>query len=422
MGIYGWLSKARVEPPHGRDGNNVSRASSQSLTETLFRHSRVTYLRWKFMISRLPSSRLRPRLYHGPSLATWRKIAFLKRGKQNIGPVTIRFTLGRWDLRHLTLTSVCLYLWNFITLAFGCCEPRVPDLTGLSLRVCGPLLVSMVRINALPSFFAILFLFSLLVKASTHLERSELSSPPLEKRLTVGSGEPYWYANIRHQGQAPYGSDAQYTIFRNVMDYGAKGDGVSNDTDALNRAINDGTRCGLGCESQSTKPAIIYFPPGTYMISRPLIMFYYTQIVGDANNLPTIKPLPDFYGIALLDSDPYLAYGFSWWQNQNNFWRQVRNLIIDISALPAGNQFSCIHWQVAQGTSLQNIVFVMASGVSNNQHIVSHPGSESKSLTDWNAKRVSSWTTVLADSWKTLYSTAVVLLSTLAISSGLLVT
>jgi hypothetical protein len=45
-------------------------------------------------------------------------------------------------------------------------------------------------------------------------------------------------------------------------------------------------------------------------------MLYYTQFIGDANNLPVILGLPNFYGIALLDSDPYLAYGYSWWANQ----------------------------------------------------------------------------------------------------------
>lgn len=45
-------------------------------------------------------------------------------------------------------------------------------------------------------------------------------------------------------------------------------------------------------------------------------MLYYTQFIGDANNLPVILGLPNFYGIALLDSDPYLAYGVSWWANQ----------------------------------------------------------------------------------------------------------
>jgi hypothetical protein len=48
-------------------------------------------------------------------------------------------------------------------------------------------------------------------------------------------------------------------------------------------------------------------------------MLYYTQFIGDANSLPVILGLPNFYGIALLDSDPYLPYGLSWYANQVGF-------------------------------------------------------------------------------------------------------
>jgi glucan 1,3-beta-glucosidase len=60
--------------------------------------------------------------------------------------------------------------------------------------------------------------------------------------------------------------------------------------------------------------------------------------------------------------------GAEWYTNQNNFYRQVRNFVIDITRLsPSGGQ-SCIHWQVAQATSLQNIVFKMVQGgTGNNQ-------------------------------------------------------
>ena len=46
------------------------------------------------------------------------------------------------------------------------------------------------------------------------------------------------------------------------------------------------------------------------MISKPIIMWYYTQLVGDAVSLPIIQALPFFYGIAMLDADPYVANGF----------------------------------------------------------------------------------------------------------------
>ena len=104
----------------------------------------------------------------------------------------------------------------------------------------------------------------------------------------------------------------------------------------------------------------MYFPPGTYRISKPVIQYYYSQFIGNPHNLPVIKALPNFQGIALIDSDPYIpgGDGAQWYTNQNNFFRQVRNFVIDVTAMPPGAGTG-IHWQIAQATSLQNIRFEM---------------------------------------------------------------
>jgi glucan 1,3-beta-glucosidase len=86
----------------------------------------------------------------------------------------------------------------------------------------------------------------------------------------------WWFASISRQGTVPFGT-AGYKVFRNVQDYGAKGDGTSDDTVAINSAITDGSRCGQGCDSSTTTPAIIYFPPGTYMVNAPLVQLYCNQ-------------------------------------------------------------------------------------------------------------------------------------------------
>ncbi|KAF4555700.1 Glucan 1,3-beta-glucosidase-like protein 6 [Elsinoe fawcettii] len=179
----------------------------------------------------------------------------------------------------------------------------------------------------------------------------------------------WWYAQIQHKGRPAYGNNDTYQPWRNVKDYGAKGDGVTDDTDAINNATWDGNRCGFfnDCNQQTTAPGIIYFPPGTYIVSRPLIMLYYTQFIGDAVDLPVIKGTPDFFGIALLDSDPYLAYGFNWYQNQNNFWRHVRNFVIDMTAMPTRGQQNGIHWQVSQGTTIMDVIFNMVEGDPENE-------------------------------------------------------
>lgn len=178
----------------------------------------------------------------------------------------------------------------------------------------------------------------------------------------------WWLASIERQGAAAFNTDTNYKVFRNVRDYGAKGDGSTDDTDAINKAISDGNRCGENCTSQTTTPALVYFPPGTYVVSKPVIPFYYTQLVGDAITPPTLKAAAGFEGMAVIDANPYDSNGKNWWTNQNNFFRQVRNFVIDLTGMPA-DRGAGIHWQVAQATSLQNIVFNMRTdgGDSNRQ-------------------------------------------------------
>lgn len=54
--------------------------------------------------------------------------------------------------------------------------------------------------------------------------------------------------------------------------------------------------------------------------------------------------------------------------NQNQFFRQIRNFIFDLYDMPEATDVNDqslvptgIHWQVAQATSLQNLVFLMPS-------------------------------------------------------------
>jgi glucan 1,3-beta-glucosidase len=139
---------------------------------------------------------------------------------------------------------------------------------------------------------------------------------------------------------------------------------VTDDTAAINKAIQDGNRCGKGCDSSTVTPALVYFPAGTYIVSQPIVAMYYSQLVGDPTNRPHIKGSATFSGIALIDSDPYNSDGTNWYTNQNNFFRAIRNMVIDTTALPAASG-TCIHWQVAQATSLINIRCEMSQAPGN---------------------------------------------------------
>ncbi|KAF7322584.1 hypothetical protein HMN09_00036900 [Mycena chlorophos] len=188
---------------------------------------------------------------------------------------------------------------------------------------------------------------------------------------TAAAGAPYWMDTIAHQGKSAYNANpSSYQVFRNVKDFGAKGDGVTDDTAAINSAISSGGRCGGGsCPSSTISPATVFFPAGTYLVSSPLIAYYYTEMVGDARTPPTLLAAPGFSGIAVIDPDVYIpgGNGAEWYTNQNNFFRSVRNFVIDLRQTPATASSTGIHWQVAQATSLYNIVFQMSTA-SNTGH------------------------------------------------------
>lgn len=113
-------------------------------------------------------------------------------------------------------------------------------------------------------------------------------------------------------------------MFRNVKDYGAKGDGRTDDTAAINKAISDGGRCGSACGSSTVLPAVVYFPQGTYLVSSSVIQYYNTQFLGDVRQLlkmmnetahtkflkplnrPTILAASSFVGLGVISSNVYV--------------------------------------------------------------------------------------------------------------------
>ena len=217
-----------------------------------------------------------------------------------------------------------------------------------------------------------------------------------------------WYDTTRHGG-----------IFRSVKDprFGAAGDGVTDDTRAIQKAI-DFDRGDVGAK----RPAIVYLPPGRYLVSDTIVAWMATNLVGSSKCNSTIILKPKSPGFserrscsartqsldprATLDVfpghkpnercywvKPVVAFtaGFNtktashaWWSGylnvqgawctpqknaslplscgtgfENSFFNHIRNIRITVSE---GNDgASGILWGVAQQTSIRNTTIDLTS-------------------------------------------------------------
>jgi glucan 1,3-beta-glucosidase len=191
-----------------------------------------------------------------------------------------------------------------------------------------------------------------------------VSSHPTSKR-EAGSG--YWYEDIEHNGISPFipGGD-DWVVFRNVKDYGAKGDGVTDDTDAIQAAINYGGRGNANVTLGTTGgPASVYFPEGTYLLDSSIQMYVDTVLIGNPINRPTIKASSKF-------QDYYLVRGWDpSWDSTINFYMGFKNFILDSSDVSLSSNLTLMDWSVSQATQLTNVLFNMPQ--SSNHTGVSTP-------------------------------------------------
>jgi glucan 1,3-beta-glucosidase len=157
----------------------------------------------------------------------------------------------------------------------------------------------------------------------------------------------FWLESVPHEGlvqvqhtmaelisvksTSTYGPSG-YKVYRNVKDYGAVGDGKTDDTASIQKAISDGPRCEQDCGSSTRLPALVYFPSGTYAISSSIKMPYFTQLVGDYNDMPVLLALPAFGvpgkpGGWMVDANPYGTTGKNWVASTTAFFAQIRNFV-----------------------------------------------------------------------------------------------
>jgi glucan 1,3-beta-glucosidase len=175
-----------------------------------------------------------------------------------------------------------------------------------------------------------------------------------------------------------YDSEQHGSSFRSVRDFGAKGDGKTDDTRAIQAAISH----GVGSVLQKL-PALVYLPAGTYLISDTLVMYYHTHLVGSlspaAGCRSTLVLAPNATGFANSAGGPRPGVkpmlvtdnGFNrstdspWWKDSVDknmlFYAQVHHLDFDTGGYAGAVG---ILWIVAQQTSLRDIHVVATGSVS----------------------------------------------------------
>ena len=169
-----------------------------------------------------------------------------------------------------------------------------------------------------------------------------------------------------------YGSTSHGPAFRSVTDFGAVGDGVHDDTLAIQAAID----AGRGAV-RAKAAAVVYFPPGVYLVSDTLVVWASTVLRGASLARPTLRLAPRAPGFGNASAlKPMLATtaGYDqptsyrrWWDNSlaSNciFYNELHLLSLDVSA--AGNEGAvALYWCVAQQTSIRDVSITVGGAFS----------------------------------------------------------
>ncbi|KAK3938612.1 pectate lyase superfamily protein-domain-containing protein [Diplogelasinospora grovesii] len=155
----------------------------------------------------------------------------------------------------------------------------------------------------------------------------------------------FWMETLTQHGASPYASSQDYKVWRNVKNYGAVGNGVADDTAAIQKAISDGRGDGAALA------ATVYFPSGTYLVSSPITHVAHTEMIGNPLALPTIVAAASFVGLGVITSEAFTKAQAEWYLNSDSQQRSARNLIVD----------------AGRGCSLENMRFYMAYAAETTQ-------------------------------------------------------
>ena len=188
----------------------------------------------------------------------------------------------------------------------------------------------------------------------------------------------YWLDQQDHtgvaKGHAPFlAGESSYPVYRNARSYGAVGDGRADDTQRLQNAINDDGEGGSRFQIEvSTRPAEVFVPSGTYILTKQLDLRLNTILVGDPNNRPVLKASSSFRGDTVVNGYDYASKDTG---GTTAFFIAMKNIIIDTTSIDPDTTVLALQWGVAQACQLTNIHIKMPTNSKNHTGIALDQGS-----------------------------------------------
>lgn len=174
--------------------------------------------------------------------------------------------------------------------------------------------------------------------------------------------------------------------FANVKDFGAIGDGATDDTAAISRAIQNAyaiNQYSTGSNFHKT----IYFPAGTYLISRTLSLPPYTRLQGDGKRVSVITG--SFAGTLVRFADSLGQIGIYYGQPDsfgnypNDKEYHLNDLSIKHLALTSGS--SCLTIDGGQTIKFNQLEFTANTNGNGNLVVIADGTLPAKNITFFNS-------------------------------------
>ncbi|MDR3451732.1 MAG: glycosyl hydrolase family 28-related protein [Rhodoferax sp.] len=176
-----------------------------------------------------------------------------------------------------------------------------------------------------------------------------------DERPAAPAPDSSWYGTT-----SPHGP-----TWRNVTAFGAVGDGVHDDTAAIQAAVSfdRGT-------INAKRRAVVYLPPGTYLVSDTIVLWAFTHLLGCTTGTATLKlaaNAPGFGNASALKPILAAASGYNttslqWWLEtfhaNDIFYSMISSVTIDASQ-PGNSGAVAVFWSVAQQTAIRDVAIIL---------------------------------------------------------------